>query len=130
MPFRDPRVRLTLALVGTVLMASACADSPAGLEGDGDTAAAPRALAKGGNKGGGGGGGGTGAFPATVVLAETANLFGDGKGAYADGSCGVQAEVGATIAYFKPSGRALKGKERNCGGRSATVVLTSRHVGR
>ena len=87
------------------------------------------AMAKGGNGGKGGGGGGSdGPFPATTSIRAAASLLDDGKGPYSDGECGVQAEVGSTLALFKPAGRNLKGKERNCGGRTATVTLTTRHL--
>lgn len=114
---------------GAFLVTSACAEAPTEPGIEEAPGPLPVGLAKGGNKGGGNGGSsGDGPFPATVSISATGNLQDDGKGAYVDGSCGVQAQVGSTIAYFKPDGRALKGKERNCGGRSATVVVTAIHT--
>ena len=102
---------------GAFLVTSACVEAPTEPGIEEAPGPLPVGLAKGGNKGGGNGGSsGDGPFPATVTITATGNLQDDGKGAYVDGSCGVQAQVGSTIAYFKPDGRALKGKERNCGG--------------
>jgi hypothetical protein len=94
-------------------------------------------FAKGGNGGGGGGkpGGGDGGptegpFPATATILATANLIDDGSGPYVDGVCGVQADVGSTIAYLKPAATNIRKKDQAaCGsGRSATVNLTMQHL--
>lgn len=120
---------LSLFVAGT---AAACQDDSMRVR-DGEALRPPvvATMAKGGNGGkggGGGGGGGDGPFPATATILAASNLYDDGRGAYVDGECGVQAEVGSTLALFKPAGRNLKGKERNCGGRYAIVTLTTRHL--
>jgi hypothetical protein len=90
-------------------------------------------FTKGGNGGGGGGkpgGGSDGPFPATATILATANLVDDGSGPYVDGECGVQADVGSTIAYLKPAATNIRRKDRAaCGdGRSGTVNLTMQHL--
>jgi hypothetical protein len=119
------RGAMIVAALAFAFTFTSCSDSVVGTD---DGASTP-VLAKGGNGGGGGGGKPGGGEPTdfrpVTVTFENLGIASDGGGAYADGDCGVWANVGNFYDARLDTDRNYKGKiTKQCDRRELVFYFT------